>query len=273
MDNSIVINTVSFPRLLDCDILTASEPFYHMDRIADFNVLIYVMEGAIYVTEDETDHSIEAGELFFLKSGIRHYGKREIPKGTRWAYVHFLQPEQELPPFEPGRSSDECSLTLPKKLSGMGRSVIEEKLLSLCRYCQSPDLFKDFNKNSLLFDLLKDIGLESLPREESLADRIAAFLDSQTSKPFSKELVTSRFFLSYSYMAGAFRKEKGVSMGEYHNTARMREACRLLRSTALSVGETAEKTGFSDMLYFSRKFRRFSGSSPTEYRKKVQKKY
>ena len=50
------------------------------------------------------------------------------------------------------------------------------------------------------------------------------------------------------------------------NAARMKRACHLLRSTLMSVG-------FSDMLYFSKKFRAYTGVSPTDYRKQIQKKY
>lgn len=60
-------------------------------------------------------------------------------------------------------------------------------------------------------------------------------------------------------------------MGQYHNAARMKRACHLLRSTLMSVGETADSLGFSDMLYFSKKFRAYTGVSPTDYRKQIQK--
>lgn len=53
----------------------------------------------------------------------------------------------------------------------------------------------------------------------------------------------------------------------------MKRACHLLRSTLMSVGETADALGFSDMLYFSKKFRAYTGVSPTDYRKQIQKKY
>lgn len=41
----------------------------------------------------------------------------------------------------------------------------------------------------------------------------------------------------------------------------------------MSVGEIAECLGFSDMLYFSRKFHAFSGVSPTDFRRIAQNKY
>ena len=53
----------------------------------------------------------------------------------------------------------------------------------------------------------------------------------------------------------------------------VKKACHLLRSTLMSVGETADTPGFTDMLYFSKKFRAYTGVSPTEYRRLVQRKY
>ena len=68
-------------------------------------------------------------------------------------------------------------------------------------------------------------------------------------------------------MSQLFKKEKGVTMQQYHNSVRMDEACRLLCSTLMSIGEIADKLGFSDVLYFSRCFRNYTGKSPSAYRK------
>ena len=68
-------------------------------------------------------------------------------------------------------------------------------------------------------------------------------------------------------MAHLFKKEKGVTMQQYHNSVRMDEACRLLCSTLMSIGEIADKLGFSDVLYFSRCFHTYTGKSPSAYRK------
>ena len=38
------------------DLLTTHTPFYHVDRIAKYDVLIYVISGHIYVTEEERDY-------------------------------------------------------------------------------------------------------------------------------------------------------------------------------------------------------------------------
>lgn len=263
--NCISLDTIDLPLMTDCDILTASENFYHMDRTADFNVLIYVTDGVMYVTEDERDYEIAAGELLFLRSGLRHYGKRETLRGTRWFYAHFYLRE-DLP-------DGIDTLKLPKKICGLSGSVLEEKISELCRYFHSSDALINFRKNVMLYELLLSIGYEEVPQQQSICGKICAYLDTQTDKPFTKELVEKKYFLSYSHMAAEFRKEKGMSMGEYHNCARMKRACHLLRSTLLSVSEIADRLGFADMLYFSKKFHAFTGVSPTDYRKQIQQKY
>lgn len=265
MENSIVcisINEQSLPLVSDCDILTASEDFFHMDRTADFNVMIYVTDGTMYVTEEGQDYEIAAGEMLFLKSGLRHFGRYETLRGTRWIYAHFYL-------------SDNIgnALLLPKKISSLSGGRFEEKLNKLCDFFHSSDPIESIRKNVMLYEILLDIASEQHPESKSISDEICAYLDEQTDKDFSKELIGKQFFMSYSHLAAVFRKEKGISMGQYHNASRMNKACNLLRSTLMSVGEIADWLGFSDMLYFSKKFRAFSGVSPTEYRKQVQRKY
>lgn len=265
MENNLAcigIDEQSLPRISDCDILTASEDFFHMDRRAAFHVMIYVTDGVMYVTEEGQDHQIAPGELLFLKSGLRHFGKRETLRGTRWFYAHFYLPD-------PARQG----LLLPKKLTSLAGTPLEEKLYQLWEAVHSSDPAEHIRRNLLLYGLLLDIGLEQQPERRSISDEICAYLEGQTDRDFSKALIGSRFFLSYSHLASIFRKETGMSMGQYHNAARMHKAGSLLRSTLLSVGEIADSLGFSDALYFSKKFHTFSGVSPSEYRRQMQQKY
>lgn len=268
MENNIEyisINENSLPCVSDCDILTASENFIHIDRTADFNVMLYVTDGTMYVTEEERDHEISAGEIMFLKSGLRHFGKYETLRGTGWFYAHFYLPESV--------GSSDTTLLLPKKIHVPKGSALEEKLYKLCEYFHSSDPKKSIRKNALFFEILLDIASDQQPESRSISDEICLYLDAKTDEDFSKELIGNRFFMSYSHLAAVFKKEKGISMGQYHNGARMNKACSLLRSTLMSVGEIADCLGFSDMLYFSKKFHAFCGVSPTEYRKLVQRKY
>ena len=283
---NILLDGLHLPDLLDCDILTASENFFHMDRTADFNVLICVTDGAMYVTEDGRDYEIPAGGLLFLRSGLRHYGRRETPRGTRWFYAHFRLPEPQHAPLaeaaaETGTGGDGASacgaepmqtpvLALPKQCALPAGAT--EQMERLCALLRGSSPLHRLRAGALFYELLLRIG-EGQPEEPRPIDAVCAYLTEHAREPFSKERTAANFLMSYSRLAALFKEEKGISMGEYHNRARMEEACRLLRSTLLPVGEVADRLGFADPLYFSKKFRAFAGLSPAAYRRLSQQMY
>ncbi len=274
--NKIIIANNSLPQLCGCGLFAASESFIHTDRVPDFCVLIYVIDGCIYVTEGDTDYEVNAGELLILKNGVHHFGKKKINKGTKWIFVHFrISADCNASPFYPDASpigaydtTAESILTLPKFLNSVS-ARFEKELKTFIEYTQSDDAYKKWFINQRLFLLLSSLAVstQGFSNNLTLSDRICRYLSDNIGVPFSSENIEKRFYLSYKYMSHLFKKEKGVTMQQYHNSVRMDEACRLLCSTLMSISEIADKLGFSDVLYFSRCFRNYTGKSPSAYRK------
>ena len=79
--------------------------------------------------------------------------------------------------------------------------------------------------------------------------------------------IAENIFVSKSTLTKHFQKELSTSVNEYVTRLIMSEAETLLSSTEFSIGVISEKLGFSDQLYFSRRFKEIHGSSPREYRK------
>jgi AraC family transcriptional regulator of arabinose operon len=48
----------------------------------------------------------------------------------------------------------------------------------------------------------------------------------------------------------------------------MQMASRLLRLTGFTITEVAAEVGYADPFYFSNRFRRYSGKSPSQFRAK-----
>lgn len=274
--NEIIIANNSLPQLCGCGLFAASDSFIHTDRVPDFCVLIYVIDGCIYVTEGDTDYEVNAGELLILKNGVHHFGKKKIQKGTKWIFLHFrISADCNASPFYPDASplgaydaTAESILTLPKFLDSVS-ARFEKELKTFIEYAQSDDAYKKWFINQRLFLLLSSLAIstQGFSNNLTLSDRICRYLSDNIGVPFNSENIEKRFYLSYKYMAHLFKKEKGVTMQQYHNSVRMDEACRLLCSTLMSIGEIADKLGFSDVLYFSRCFRNYTGKSPSAYRK------
>ncbi len=276
--NDIILSNTVMPVLSMCDLCAASEPFYHPDRVADYYVLIYVIEGTIYVTEENTDYAVNSGELLFLSRGVHHFGKQEISKGTRWYYAHFYmdepkETEEFLPDAAPVPPYTALAYrkNMPKYIKGLHGSITEKKIAEMIEYTHSSDRLKKWKINGILHELLTHIAIGNEQENEckSLSDRICESLSRCYKTPFSAEQLEQEFYLSYKYMATVFKRETGTTMQRFHSSLKMNEAARLLRSTLLPVGEIAGQVGFGDTLYFSRCFHNHFGVSPTEYRKNL----
>ena len=281
--NEIIIDTCSLPVVLSGAYQVASAPFIHADRKVDFHVLIYVTEGYIGVTEEEKDYLIQKEELFFLKSGLHHYGQTTIPQGTSWYFIHFRTPTTPLPcttfqiqnePGNQGLVSAEAAymLPLPKHSYVPEHSRIAEMIVQFINYMNSTDPLRRWNLNPKLFELLSECAFHAcsdFPKTDSLADQICRFLGEHVQEPFSSSLLEEHFHLSYKHMAACFKKSTGMTIQTYHTRQKMNLACKLLRSTLLPVKEISLQLGYQDMLYFSRVFHASVGFSPSAYRKQL----
>jgi AraC-like DNA-binding protein len=70
------------------------------------------------------------------------------------------------------------------------------------------------------------------------------------------------------YLSWIFHRQTGATLIQYINEQRLSQAKHLLDTTALNVKEIAVAIGFADAGYFARLFRRATGVTPREYRKR-----
>ncbi len=71
---------------------------------------------------------------------------------------------------------------------------------------------------------------------------------------------------SYSQFFREFKRRTGRSPQKYIEQQRIDYAKRLLATNRLSVKEIAFQAGFNNQLYFSRRFQKATGMSPSQYR-------
>lgn len=80
--------------------------------------------------------------------------------------------------------------------------------------------------------------------------------------------LAARAGLNEQYFCRLFRRIIHMSPMEYTNSYRMKKAAALLEQTELSVTEVAYECGFRDMGGFIREFKKMTGTTPLQYRKK-----
>ncbi|QPQ29740.1 helix-turn-helix transcriptional regulator [Lysinibacillus sp. JNUCC 51] len=68
-----------------------------------------------------------------------------------------------------------------------------------------------------------------------------------------------------------FKKEVGISVMDFFNKLRIDKSLYYLEKTEFPVHEIANQVGIHDSNYFSRLFKKYMKSSPTEYRHLMRK--
>lgn len=74
------------------------------------------------------------------------------------------------------------------------------------------------------------------------------------------------YYLNENYLGRLYKRQTGKSFSAYLNEIRLEKACALLRETDDPVIAVALATGFNNVTYFNRIFKRHMGVTPTAYR-------
>ena len=96
------------------------------------------------------------------------------------------------------------------------------------------------------------------------------FIHDNKTQVLSLEKMARVAGLSQFYFQRLFKKVFHQSPAQYLEKVRMEEAIQLLKTGKYSITEIAYSLGYSDLAYFSRRFKRFFGSSPKQIQAQVK---
>lgn len=106
----------------------------------------------------------------------------------------------------------------------------------------------------------------------SVIQTVVAYIDEHLGEDLNRDTFTDIVYLNPNYMARLFKKEMGMSLGNYLMQQRVERAKYLLEHTGISINLISSQVGYDNFSYFSKVFRRLTGLSPNEYRKKLGKR-
>jgi AraC family transcriptional regulator len=97
--------------------------------------------------------------------------------------------------------------------------------------------------------------------------RVAKFIEEHLAEEIPLASLAKLVDLSLYHFARAFKQSFGAPPHRYHLARRMDRARSLLQRPALSVTQIGIRIGFRETSSFTRAFRKFTGLTPTEYRR------
>ena len=112
-------------------------------------------------------------------------------------------------------------------------------------------------------ELMNSLGNSS---RDSVIDDVLYYIDHNYNTNLKLEMIASLFGYNSSYLGKIFTKTVGESFNTYVDRIRIDHAIRMLTEGKLKVYEIAEKVGYRNVDYFHKKFKKYTGESPAEYR-------
>ena len=104
-------------------------------------------------------------------------------------------------------------------------------------------------------------------RDVNLAHAARERLDQQAMKPPRFSQLARDIGMNQKSLKEVFRRVFGTTMEEYCVHKRMRLAQALLLEGQLTIGQIAERVGYSHQSSFAAAFSRYSGMAPKEYKR------
>ncbi len=101
---------------------------------------------------------------------------------------------------------------------------------------------------------------------------LQAFLHDNFAQDLPLSELAKRAALSTRSLTRRFKQATGASIGAYLRSIRLEQARQLLRESDLSSVEIGELVGYKDCSHFIAAFKRYSGSTPKDYRRLVRSK-
>ncbi|WP_456289233.1 response regulator [Paenibacillus sp. AK002] len=120
------------------------------------------------------------------------------------------------------------------------------------------------------FHALREEAMRHPVPESTLHERIVLqavqYIKARFTEPISLQEVADEVAVSRNYFSELFKRVTGHNFIDYVIDLRLKRAKELLSTTSLRVYEVADRSGFNDVKYFSKLFKKMVGMTPAEYK-------
>ena len=241
-----------------------SQFFTRREQFASYMIL-YTYGGDGYLEYEGKTYHLKGGDGFFIDCERPHFyyaGKA----GWQHSVLH-LQGEklsflyQEFCRKGENRFSFGCN------------DHYQKNLQNLLEIYERPSPVRQWLAADRISRLLTDLLECSLdegrvrPGIEMMIAKTVGFMEQNFTVSMSLDELSAHAGVSRYYFAHEFKRYMGISPMAYLAKLRIGHAKILLESTQLPVSKIAETVGALDINHFYRQFKKYTGSTPAEYRK------
>lgn len=152
-------------------------------------------------------------------------------------------------------------------------ALLINKLISICSSSiLGKDVFADLAVKELLFRIMQVQNLNTTNDYYINANNsnplafIISYIKENISSSISIENLSNKAYMSKSTFYRTFKRELGISPQEYILKEKIKTAKKLLENNKNKISSICSQTGFQDVNYFIRLFKKIEGITPHQFR-------
>ena len=274
-------------------------PHKNIRRTSDDYIFYLVTSGELFVCEEGIEYTLKKGDCFLFEPVLLNFGTRTTEYNL--IYIHFkhssaktvniskeqwlknVRNEGVLRAMGGNAQSKKDAITVPKqayfgdislfyKLCGIAERGIEHSKLflenskTLCSLTID-ELFIE------LYRLFKETNIKTEKTDKMhLINEVLGYLNNNYMNKITGDKISKDLCYSFDYLNQLFKKNLNTSIFKTLENIRIEAAVRLIKASTFSLERIAEMVGFKDVSYFSKTFKKNTGTSPSKYRAELYKK-
>lgn len=247
---------------------TASSPILDIEE--DDTALIAVASGEGHLQAGGDAYELKPGSLVLLPANCRAalIANRNRPLHAYKLLFGIRERQSPNVPSKPmgrtsGLASNETILFYsyePAIASRLEELFVHRSPENETRHLRNQILF-----HQVLLDLLERLESKHAAGEQPSMERSIAYAESHYQEKISREQLAEMAGVSPSHYSILFKQLTGFSPSDYLSRLRVHRAKELLIDGKGTLREIAQKVGYKDEFYLSRRFKQETGSPPSGY--------
>ncbi|MDD6136194.1 MAG: AraC family transcriptional regulator [Lachnospiraceae bacterium] len=241
---------------------------------------IYCIENKYRVKIGDVEYLMNAGDILFIPPNLLH----EIPMsdpGIRFIYLFDVSMLKEFQDYKLLSSTFNQALLVNSKTCPNIYHDISERMIRIVDiYFSNCTMWETkiyFNLLHIFLQVYEDyMQINTIHAADSMSDEAPAYSERFTSflnyvdihyaEEITLDDAAKAIGFSKYHFTRIFKQHTGFTFHEYLNHKRIQVAQSLLAAD-LSITDIAFQTGFNNLTSFCRCFKKYAGTSPSEYRK------
>lgn len=232
----------------------------------DDNLLIYCFAGQGYLETYDWKGPVSPGELILLPKGVNHryWSDHDNPWSIYWCHFSGHQAQDYIFNMDYSKSQPVQRIGHAPNLMANFRSVLAETGTG---YNSKAMVYAANMLKQLLAYLGKLLNEAKDTQEQRFnLDLIQAFMLQNLDKSIDLSALAEQANLSKYHFSKKYKELTGFAPVSHFHNMKVVYASYLLETSDMDIQGVASRVGYDDSLYFSRFFRKATGSSPTHYR-------